>query len=454
MLRLTEGLYRMNPRVKYVDYYERTMYNHILSIQHPEHGGYVYFTPARPRHYRVYSAPNEAMWCCVGSGMEDHGKYNQFIYAHNNDSLYLNLFVASELNWREKGVRLKQETQFPYEEQTKLKIIEGSSQFTLMVRYPSWVEDGVLKIEVNGKALEYNTLPSSFIAINRQWKMGDEIHISLPMHTTIEHMANVPNYVALLHGPILLAAKTGTEDLKGLLADDSRWGHIASGERLPIDKAPIIVEDDLSKIGDKLVPVKDKPLFFNAPDLKMVNPIDVVFEPYYGIHDSRYMIYWMALSNSRYISYLDSLAILEKERLDLQKSTVDFVAPGEQQPEADHEMINERSNSGNFSDEFWRDARNGGYFSYTLATAGEKKLSLIVRYWGAEWGGRKFDIYIDEEKLVTEDNTGKWNLSMFKDVVYEIPDSMVKGKSHVRVKFQSLQGNTAGAVYYIRLVKN
>ena len=136
MLRLTEGLYRMNPSVKYVDYYERTLYNHILSIQHPEHGGYVYFTPARPRHYKVYSTPNQAMWCCVGSGMEDHGKYNQFIYTHKNDSLYLNLFVASELNWNEKGIKILQQTQFPYEAQTRITITEGSSNFTLLVRYP------------------------------------------------------------------------------------------------------------------------------------------------------------------------------------------------------------------------------------------------------------------------------------------------------------------------------
>ena len=119
MLKLTEDLFRVNPLAKYVDYYERTLFNHILSTQNPVHGGYVYFTPARPRHYRVYSAPNEAMWCCVGTGMENHSKYNQFIYTHVKDTLFLNLFIASELNWKEKGIKIKQETNFPYEEQTK-----------------------------------------------------------------------------------------------------------------------------------------------------------------------------------------------------------------------------------------------------------------------------------------------------------------------------------------------
>ncbi len=454
MLKLTEDLFRVNPSAKYVDYYERTIYNHMLSIQHPEHGGYVYFTPARPRHYKVYSAPNEAMWCCVGSGMEDHGKYNQLIYSHENDSLYLNLFVASELNWKEKGIKIIQETQFPYEEQTKLKVTEGSSEFALMVRYPAWVKEGALKILVNGKAVSFNSHPSSYVPVSRNWKKGDEIQISLPMHNSIEYMPNVPNYIAIMHGPILLGAKTGTEDLKGLVADDSRWGHIPGGERLPVDKAPIFIADNLSDIGSKLIPVKNKPLFFTAPDLKMVNAAEVEFEPFYQIYDSRYMIYWMALSNSQYESYLDSLAVLEKERLDLQKRTVDFVAPGEQQPEADHAMEKTKSNSGNFHDKFWRDARNEGYFSYSMATNSETGLSLIVSYWGAEWGGRKFDIYIDDEKLISEDNTGRWNQSSFQDVEYEIPASMLKGKNKIRVKFQSLPRNTAGAVYYIRLVRN
>lgn len=453
MLKLTEGLFRTEPSVKYIDYYERTLYNHILSTQHPVNGGYVYFTPARPRHYKVYSAPNEAMWCCVGSGMENHGKYNEFIYTHHHDSLFLNLFVASELNWKDKGVTIKQETGFPNEEQTKLSVIKGTSHFKLMIRYPSWVKDGALKITINGRGVPVTSHPSSYIAIDRIWKKGDEIQVMLPMHNTIEHLPNLPVYVAFMHGPILMGAKAGTVGLSGLIADDSRWGHIPGGERLPINKAPIIIKDDMSAIIDELVPVKGKPLNYTVPNLKMINPVTVVLQPFYQIHDARYMMYWMALSNNQYRSYLDSIDILEKEKLALQKRTIDFVAPGEQQPEADHVMRTSRSRSGSFLDEFYRDASGGGYFSYNLATNNETGLSLIVRYWGAEWGNRKFDIYIDDEKLVTEDNTGKWNQSKFQNVEYAVPDSMVRGKDHIRVKFQALQGSTAGAVYYLRLLR-
>lgn len=452
MLKLTEDLFRMQPSAHYADYYERTLFNHILSSQHPEHGGYVYFTTARPRHYRVYSAPNEAMWCCVGTGMENHGKYNQFIYTHSGDSLYLNLFIASELNWREKNVSIKQETSFPVTERTKLTVTKGSSDFKLMVRYPEWVKEGALKISVNGKAVNYSALPASYICIDRKWKKGDVVEVVLPMHNTIERLPNVPDYIAFMHGPILLGAKTGTEDLKGLIADDGRWGQYPGGKLLPVDQAPILIEDDIQNIADKLVPVKGEPLNFTFK-VKMENPIDVKLEPFANIHDSRYMIYWLALTNNGYKSYMDSLTAIENEKIALEKRTIDFVATGEQQPETDHALQKENSNSGNTNNEFYRDASRGGFFSYEMKTNAETDLSLIVRYWGAEWGGRKFDIYIDDEKLLTEDNTGRWNQSKFQNIEYTIPNTMLNGKSNVRVKFQALQGNTAGAVYFVRLVR-
>jgi hypothetical protein len=452
MLKLTEDLFRMHPSAKYIDYYERTVLNHILSTQHPEHGGYVYFTSARPRHYRNYSAPNEAMWCCVGSGMENHGKYGQFIYTHSKDTLYLNLFIASELKWKEKGIKIKQETTFPYEEQTKLTVTDGSSNFKLLVRYPAWVSKGALKILVNGKDVSYSILPSSYVSIDRKWKKGDVVQITLPMRNTIEHLPNVPEYIAIMHGPVLLCAKTGTEDLKGLIADNSRFGQYAGGKFLPIDQAPILVDDDVQNIGDKLVPVKDKPLNFKL-NVKMINPAELTLEPFYKIHDARYMMYWLALSNSGYKAYVDSIANLEKEKLALEKRTIDYVAPGEQQPEVDHAMQSEKSNKGNNFNEFFREARGGGYFSYDLATKSETNLSLLLRFWGAEWGDRKVDIFIDDQKLITEDYSNRWNQSMFKNVIYAIPDSMVQGKTHIRVKFQALPGASAGPIYIVRLLR-
>ncbi len=127
----------------------------------------------------------------------------------------------------------------------------------------------------------FNNHPSSYVVINRTWKKGDVVEVDLPMHNTIEHLPNVPQYIAILHGPILLGAKTGTEDLKGLIADDSRWGQIPSGKKLPLDKAPIFIENNLSSITQNLVPVKNKPLNFSIRNVKMVNPADITLEPFY-----------------------------------------------------------------------------------------------------------------------------------------------------------------------------
>ncbi len=453
MLKLTEDLFRISPLAKYADYYERTLYNHILSTQHPEHGGYVYFTPARPRHYRVYSSPNQGMWCCVGSGMENHSKYNQFIYTHSKDSLYVNLFVASELNWKDKKVKIRQETLFPETAQTKFIITEGSSRFALMVRYPSWVAKGALRILINGKLVVHNNNPSSYVAINRQWKKGDIVTVELPMDNRIEALPNVPDYIAFMHGPILLSARTGTESMTGLIAGDSRWGHIAGGKKLAINQAPIIIDDHIAELPKHLIAVSGKPLTFIPSSIKMINEVPLVFEPFYKIHDARYQLYWMALNNTQYKGRVDSIGIVEKENLALQKITADFVAPGEQQPEADHFMLQKSSAMGNTFDEFWREARNEGFFSYQLSTQNESKLTLLVRYLGGETGNRKFEIYIDDEKLITVDHTKKWADQKFQQERYPIPEAMVKGKSAIRVKFQALAGNTAGPIYYLRLLK-
>lgn len=324
-----------------------------------------------------------------------------------------------------------------------------------MIRYPSWVSNGALEIYVNGEKQIFDNEPSSYVALRRAWKKGDVVKVKLPMQNRVEQLPHLPDYVAVMHGPVLLAAKTGSEDMSGLIADDGRWAHIAHGKKLALDQAPIIIAKDQSEIAKEIKPLSGDSLRFSTADLQIINDEKLTLQPFFDLHDSRYMMYWMALSPQRYEGYLDSLAAIEKEKLALEKRTIDFVAPGEQQPEADHYMETNKSNTGNNQDVFFRDARGeDGFFSYKLNTQGETKLSLMVKYWGAEWGTRRFDIYIDDQKLLTEDNTGKWNLSAFQNTVYDIPESMLKGKSSIRVKFQAQKGSTAGGVYYLRLLKD
>ena len=454
MLKLTEDLHRRNPEARFADYYELATFNHILSSQHPEHGGYVYFTPARPRHYRNYSAPNEAMWCCVGTGMENHGKYGQFIYTKNASSLFVNLFVASELNWKEKGVVLRQETQFPYAETSRITIAQGKGAFDLLVRYPGWVKPGEFKVKVNGQPVSIVTGPSSYVTISRKWKKGDVVDITFPMHNSIKYLPNEPQYIALMHGPILLGMKTGTEDLAHLIADDSRFGQYASGKKLPINEAPILINNNINDIANELKPIAGKPLHFTL-NTKMENGIHNEMMPFFEIHDSRYMMYWLALSEDSYKSYLDGLAKAEQERQALEARTVDKVQPGEQQPETDHKMETDRSEVGNNNDTFYRDARDGHYFSYLMQTNGQTNLSLRLKYWGVgEWKSHEFDILVDDVLVKEVNNTGKYRISEFKYETYPIPAELLKGKSQVRVKFVAKPRKQIGEIYEVRLVKD
>ncbi len=456
MLKLTEDMHRRNPEARYADYYELATFNHILSSQHPEHGGYVYFTPARPRHYRNYSAPNEAMWCCVGTGMENHGKYGQFVYTHVGDALYVNLFVSSELNWKEKGISLRQETSFPYAETSRITMTQGKGKFPLLVRYPGWVNPGQFEVKVNGQKVDIISGPSSYVTIDRQWKKGDVIDITFPMHNSIKYLPNVPQYIALMHGPVLLAAKTGTEDLAHLVADDSRFGQYASGKKLPINEAPILINNNIEAIANQLQPVAGKPLHFTL-STKMVNgEWSMVNEliPFFELHDARYMMYWLALSEDSYKSYLDGLAKQEQERQALEARTVDKVQPGEQQPETDHKMETDQSQVGNTNDTFFRDARDGHYFSYLMQTAGETDLSLRLKYWGVgEWKTHEFDIFVDDVLVQSVNNTGKYRISEFKYEVYPVPAELLKGKTQVRVKFVAKPRKQIGEIYEVRLIK-
>lgn len=457
MLKLTEDLNRVKPDGMYGDFYETAMFNHILSTQHPQHGGYVYFTSARPRHYRNYSAPNKAMWCCVGTGMENHGKYGQFVWTHDkgvkaeDDALYVNLFVASELNWKDRKMVIRQQTAFPYAETSVVEVAKGKGTFILKVRKPSWCENFTVK-GVGFDAASYEE--NGFVCMKRKWKKGDQVKISMPMHAYIKPMINVPQYVAIMYGPILLGMKTGTEDMRSLIADDSRFGQYAGGKKLALDEAPILLPKHLDDIAKNLKPVPGKPLHFKLAT-HMENTIDGELQPFFEIHDSRYMMYWLALGENDYKAYMQKLADEEKARQALEARTVDKVNPGEQQPETDHRMETDDSNKGNTEGIFFRDAKDGHYFSYLMQTKGETNLSLQLKFWGQdEWRTSEFDIYVNDKLLCSVNNSHRWRTTQFKTVDYVIPSEFVKGKKEIRVKFVAHKGKQVGQIYGVRLVKH
>ena len=343
------------------------------------------------------------------------------------------------------GYRNRQETTFPYSETSKITISEGKGQFAMQVRYPGWVKPGQFSVMVNGQPVSIVTGPSSYVTIDRQWKKGDVVSINFPMYNYVKYLPNLPQYIALMHGPVMLAMKTGTEDLAHLIADDSRFGQLAVGKKLPIDQAPILINNDIERIADQLQPISTK----------MVNEIRNELMPFFELHDARYMMYWLALSEDSYQAYLDNLAKEEQERQALEDRTVDKVQPGEQQPESDHFMETDDSYVGNSNDVFYRDANDGHYFSYLMQTGGQTDLSLRLKYWGVgEWKSHEFDIFVDDVLVTSVNNTGKYRISEFKYETYPIPAEALKGKKQVRVKFVAKPKKQIGEIYEVRLVKN
>jgi len=389
MLKLTEALYLSDPKGSYMDFYERALYNHILSTEHPDKGGFVYFTPMRAGHYRVYSQPETSMWCCVGSGMENHAKYGEMIYSHSSNDLYVNLFIPSQLKWNEKGLTLTQKTNFPEEEKTSFTVdAVGTGAFTINVRYPGWVKAGTMKVLVNGQPAKVTDV-YGYVNLKRIWKKGDVISVNLPMQTTMEQLPDGSNYEAVLHGPIVLAAILDTTNLTGLFADDSRMGHVAAGKQLPLQDMPMFVsnnKDDAAMIKA----VARKPLTYSAQGLlypAKYNGLTLV--PFYKIHDARYVIYWQKENPEGIVAIQKKLAADEAAAAKIAAMTIDLVRAGEQQPESDHFVESENSGTGVNQDRHWRDAK--GWFSYKLTDKSKQATNLRITYFGGD-RGRKFSI--------------------------------------------------------------
>lgn len=451
MLRLTEQLFAAQPRAAYADYYERALYNHILASLNPEQPGYVYFTPIRPAHYRVYSQPDQGFWCCVGSGIENPGKYGEFIYAQATNGLFVNLFIASELTVTNLGLTLRQETSFPDEPRTRLGLkLKQAAEFTLHLRHPGWVAAGEFAVKVNGKPVAVASTPSSYVGLRREWRDGDRVDIELPLRTTVERLPDGSDWVAILRGPIVLAAPSGTNDLVGLFANDSRMGHVAHGPLMPLDRVPVLLAS-ASEVPSHVKPDATGPLRFRLTDV--VEPAaaeGVPLVPFFRLHNARYQMYWELTTKEQLAARRERIAAEERAKALREANTLDRVAVGEQQPEVEHDFAGEKTDTGLRNG---RRYRRGEWFQYTLHPRGEKAVELEVTYWGGE-SGREFDVLANGELLATESfNNPKPN--QFFEKRYPVPAKAmtVASDGRVIIKFAARAGSTVGGVHEVRLMK-
>ncbi len=449
MLRLTKMLYQDSPETNFADYYERALYNHILASQEPEKGGFVYFTPMRPGHYRVYSQPETSMWCCVGSGLENHTKYGEFIYAHQKDTLYVNLFIPSQLTWKEKGVTLTQETRFPDDGKVTLRIDKAPKKgIPLKIRQPQWTgHSKEYNVKINGKneasIVEEN---SNYLTLHRKWKKGDVITFNLPMKVSLEQIPDKKDYYAFLYGPIVLAASTGTGHLDGLYADDSRGGHIAHGKQIPLQEVPMLIGNPES-IRNSLHKKDDNQLIFTF-DGNVYPAQNKTLEliPFFRLHNARYAIYFRQANEEQFKIIQKEMATAERKATELANQTVDLIFPGEQQPESDHGIQYEQAEIGTNKDRHFRRAK--GWFSYNLKV---KEEAGRIRITIQKNDRNKVAILLNNNKLAVNPTISEADKDGFITLSWLLPQKLKSGSCPIRFTPDGTEWTPA--IYEVRLLK-
>jgi DUF1680 family protein len=432
MLKLTRHLFTWHPDAALMDYYEKGLYNHILSSQNHETGMMCYFVPLRMGTRKEYSDSFNTFTCCVGSGMENHVKYGESIYFRGKDgSLYVNLFIPSRLNWKEKGVTIEQQTLLPAGDSVVFSI--GASRpaaFTLRIRKPAWATQGV-SITINGKLLKnLHPGPDGYIAIDRRWSNNDKVTIRLPQSFYTESMPDNADRIALFYGPVLLA------------------GLFGNTEPDPLKGVPVLVtgEKDPNKW------IRKEGLVFRTANVGQ--PGDVELIPFNRTKNEYYSVYWDRFTPDGWTARQDQYREERRKQQELEDRTIDRLRLGEMQPERDHNFTGEELQTGEEHGQKWRSAENGGSFSFTMKVDPAVANTLICSYWGSDHRGRIFNIQVDGQSIATQDLNG-FKESKFYEIKYPVPQELVKGKTTVTVKFAAASPrNAVGPVFgTIRMVR-
>jgi len=431
MLKLTRHLFVLHPNAGLMDYYEKALYNHILASQNHEDGMMCYFVPLRMGTKKEYSDQFHTFTCCVGSGMENHVKYGESIYFRGKDGgLYVNLFIPSRLNWKEKGIVIEQRTTLPAGDTVMLTI--GAVKpvpFTLRIRKPQWT--GNVRVMVNGKDVKEAAGEDGYIAIRRTWSKKDRVVVLLPESFHTESMPDNADRVALFYGPVLLA------------------GLFGNTEPDPLKGVPVLVtgERDPNKW------IKRDGLVFHTSDVGQ--PADVELIPFNRTKNEYYSVYWDRFTPEGWAVRQDQYREEKRKRQEMEDRTIDRMRLGEMQPERDHSFTGEELETGEEHGQKWRSAERGGNFSFVMKVDSAVANTLMCSYWGSDHRGRIFNILIDGQTIATQDLNG-FKESKFYEVKYPLPQELVKGKKTVTVKFAARNaGNSVGPIFgTIRMVRD
>jgi DUF1680 family protein len=462
MLKLTRHLFELHPDAHFMDFYERALTNHILASQNHQDGMMCYFVPLRMGTRKEFSDSFNTFTCCVGSGMENHVKYGESIYFEGADgSLYVNLFIPSRLQWRQKNATIIQTSEG--DNVSFIINIKTTTSFPLRIRKPRWVQSGML-LTVNGKAQPLTTAADGYITINRKWNDGDKVDFMLPKSVYAEAMPDNPGRVAFFYGPTLLAGVLGDKEpdpvtgIPVLVTADknaANWikqdavlkQEVVLKQNAVLTQEALLKQDETVKQDLSL----DTRLVFHTTNVGQPNDLTLI--PFNAVQKEYYSVYWDNFTPDGWATQQEKYAADKKRQQQIEASTVDMLRVGEMQPERDHNFTGDKTNTGEDHLRKWRVAEEGGYLSFTMKTDPAAINSLLCTYWGMDNRYRKFDILVDGVKVATED-LNKYKESRFYELVYQLPAALTKGKKQVTITMKGGQHNSAGPVYgTIRMMK-
>jgi len=442
MLKLTRHLLAWTADGRYADYYERALYNHILASQEPKKGGMIYFCSLKPGHFHTYNTPEDSFWCCTGSGLENHVKYGESIYFHDGDrSLWVNLFIASRLTWKARGLTVSQQTKFPYEPKTRFVFAcDKPVKAALKIRHPKWA-GATLNVAVNGEKIASASRPGDYLTIDRTWAKGDTVDVMLPMSLRLEPMENAPSKVAILYGPILLAGQLGREGMTDKMP--YAGAHWAFGGT-PTPPVPDLAVEG-KPVDQWLKPVVGKPLEFRTAGVG--RPEEVTMIPFFKAHHHRFTVYWDYMTDKAWREQ-EAGRLAEIRRLkDLKERTIDEVRPDKESEKA-HNLKGGNMLAGGAFGRRWRHAWSGSWFSYDLKVDPDKPIDVVITCWGGDKGKRGFDVKVGDAKIGQQTLTGA-HPGKFFDTTHRIPEKLTKGKTKVTVRIEAHKGKIGGGVFGI-----
>jgi DUF1680 family protein len=451
MLKMSRELFALGPDIRYANFHERALFNHILASINPETGQTSYMVPVGQgviQEYQRMLGPGESFTCCVGSGMESHALHGYGVYYESGDKLWINLFAPSVAQWKSKNVKVEMETSFPEGDDATIKITtDAPKELTLSIRRPYWAGEG-FAVKINGELIENLPQPDSYVDLKRTWKSGDTVALTLPKQLWKAALPDNPTKAALMWGPLVLAG-----DMSGMAGapGGGRRG-VRSG---PAPNYPIFVTDK-SSVGEWLTPVPGEAGTFQANGRSPNGEADaeVKFIPFYRMYGKRYGIYWDILTSADWDKRASQLAADQAKQQKLAAATVGFAQPGEMQPERDFNyQAGEESQPVRAQDRAGR--RAATWFSFDLPVDEAHPLGLVVTYRNDEPANRKFELQVDGKKIGEQaiDRASPQEQNNFFDVEYAIPAELVKGKQKVTVRFQAADGSEVARVFGLRVIR-